>query len=67
MTDNTTNADKLLTDKEAAKFLAVSRTSVWNYVKRGLIPQPIKIGGLARWPLSDIQNVIEAAKLQRAA
>ncbi|WP_107675411.1 AlpA family transcriptional regulator [Agrobacterium sp. LAD9] len=60
-------ADPLLTDKEAAAYLGVARQTVWAHVKRGIIPQPVKLGGITRFPLSDILGAIEAAKQQRAA
>jgi predicted DNA-binding transcriptional regulator AlpA len=60
--------DQLLTDKEVAARLGFRcRATVWNHVKKGLIPRPLKLGGITRFPLSDILGVIEAAKQQRAA
>lgn len=60
-------ADPLLTDKEAGKYLGVSRATVWNHVKKGILPKPLKIGGITRFPLSDLLSVIEDAKQKRAA
>lgn len=60
--------DRLLTDNEVASLLGFRcRATVWNHVKKGLIPRPLKLGGITRFPLSDILGVIEAAKQQRAA
>jgi len=59
--------DPLLTVKEAASVLGVSRVTFWRRVKDGTIPQAIAIGGLRRWPRSEILNVIERAKAQRGA
>ncbi|MGO6982804.1 helix-turn-helix transcriptional regulator [Rhizobium leguminosarum] len=68
MTIIANDTDKLLTDKEVAKLLGgVSRATVWGNVKKGIIPKPIKLGGITRFPLSDILGVIETAKQQRAA
>lgn len=68
MTIIANDTEKLLTDKEVAKLLGgVSRATVWGNVKKGIIPKPIKLGGITRFPLSDILGVIEAAKQQRAA
>ncbi|MBX5008767.1 helix-turn-helix domain-containing protein [Rhizobium lentis] len=62
------DTEKLLTDKEVAELLGgVSRATVWGNVKKGIIPKPIKLGGITRFPLSDIIGVIETAKQQRAA
>lgn len=58
--------ETLLTDVEVGAMLGgVSRTTVWNHVKRGIIPAPIKLGGISRWPMSEINAVIEKAKEQR--
>ncbi|MGR9412234.1 DNA-binding protein [Rhizobium indicum] len=60
--------DRLLTDKEVGAMLGgISRAKVWGDVKKGIIPKPIKLGGITRFPLSDILGVIETAKQQRAA
>ncbi|WET74098.1 helix-turn-helix transcriptional regulator [Rhizobium croatiense] len=68
MTIIANDTEKLLTDKEVAKLLGgVSRATVWGNVKKGIIPKPIKLGGITRFPLSDILGVIETAKQQRAA
>jgi excisionase family DNA binding protein len=59
--------DGLMTDKEVAELLGVSRTSVWKYVLAGQIPKPIKFGRMSRFPVSEISKAIETAKRQRAA
>jgi predicted DNA-binding transcriptional regulator AlpA len=68
MTITANDTEKLLTDKEVGELLGgVSRATVWGNVKKGIIPKPIKLGGITRFPLSDILGVIETAKQQRAA
>ncbi|NEI66874.1 helix-turn-helix transcriptional regulator [Rhizobium leguminosarum] len=68
MTIIANDTEKLLTDKEVAKLLGgVSRATVWGNVKKGIIPKPIKLGGITRFPMSDILGVIETAKQRRAA
>jgi len=68
MTAIAKDTDKLLTDKEVGELLGgVSRATVWGNVKKGIIPKPIKLGGITRFPLSDILGVIETAKQKRAA
>ena len=59
--------DPLLTDKNAAKMLGCSVSSVWRRVREGVIPRPLKIGGMSRWPQSEIQSVIDKALLKREA
>lgn len=59
-------AERLLTDIEVAAMLGgVSRATVWGNVKKGIIPKPIKLGGITRWPLTEILGVIEKAKEER--
>ena len=43
--DGTAPPLSLLTDRELAKVLGTSRSSIWRYVSMGLLPPPIKIGG----------------------
>lgn len=66
--NRTATVDRLLTDKEVCVMLGgISRAKVWGDVKKGIIPKPIKLGGITRFPLSEILGVIETAKQQRAA
>lgn len=58
--------DPLLRDSDAAKMLCCSKATLWRRVADGTIPKPVKIGGMSRWPQSEIVAVIEAAKAQRA-
>ena len=44
----------LLTDKEAAKLLSIGKTTLWNNVKKGEVPPPIRIGGSTRWRVADL-------------
>lgn len=50
----------LLKREEVAEYLGVSPQSVYNWSKSGKLPAPIKIGRLARWRKSDIDNFIES-------
>lgn len=52
---------KLIRDTEAAEILGCGRSTFWRWVADGIIPQPIKIGGMSRWYLSEIENAIRAA------
>ncbi|RWR04173.1 DNA-binding protein [Sinirhodobacter populi] len=36
-------------------------------VREGMIPKPLKLGALSRWPQSEILSVIEKAKAARTA
>lgn len=57
--------DKLIRDTEAAEILACSRATFWRRVNDGTFEQPIRIGGMTRWRLSDIEAFM--AGLSKAA
>lgn len=59
------NVDPLLTDKEAAAVLSCSTATFHRRVADGTVPKAVKIGGMSRWPRSEILAVIEAAKAAR--
>lgn len=59
--------DPLMTDKEVAAHLGVSRNTVWRRVADGTLPKPVYLGALARFPQSDILTALERLKAQRAA
>lgn len=61
-----THADPLIRDSDAAVLLGCSKATFWRRVSDGTIPRPVKIGGMSRWPQSEIVAVIEAAKARRA-
>lgn len=66
MTTIDVKTETLLTHKVVAALLGgIGRSTVWHYVKKGTIPPPIKLGHLARFLLSDIEEVIEKAKCNR--
>lgn len=57
--------DPLLIAREAAAILQISVPTFWRHVANGLVPKPVKLGGLSRWPKSEIFAVIEIAKAAR--
>jgi predicted DNA-binding transcriptional regulator AlpA len=59
-------ADPLLSDKESAFILGCGRSTLWRWAADGIIPKPLKIGGMSRWRQSDIEAVITKAEAQRA-
>jgi predicted DNA-binding transcriptional regulator AlpA len=59
------NIDKILTDRQVAARFGVNRSSVWRWVKLGILPKPIKIGGSTRWMAAEIRAVIEKGKAAR--
>ena len=61
------SVDPLLKDGEGAQMLGCSKSTFWRRVGDGTIPKPVKIGGMSRWPLSEIRALVEAAKAERNA
>ena len=57
--------DPMLTIREAAAILQISVPTFNRHVANGLVPKPIKLGGLSRWMHSEILAVIETAKAAR--
>lgn len=57
--------DPLLTDKEGCAILGIARPTWHKWVQRGLIPKPVKLGHLSRWPRSEVIAVIKRAKAAR--
>ena len=57
--------DPLIRDTEGAKLIGGSRATWWRRVADGTLPHPVRIGGMSRWPLSEIEAVIDAAKAAR--
>ena len=57
--------DPLIRDGDAAELLGCSKATFWRRVADGTIPRPVKIGGMSRWPQSEIVAVIEGAKAKR--
>lgn len=59
--------DPLLSDKEVAAIFVCGRSTVWRWASEGTIPQPLKIGGMSRWPQSWIMDVVNTAKAEATA
>ncbi|MEJ6390468.1 helix-turn-helix transcriptional regulator [Gymnodinialimonas ulvae] len=59
--------ETLIRDREAAAILGASVSTFWRRVQDGVIPRPIKIGGLSRWKKSEIEAVIAKAEAERDA
>ncbi len=62
-----TAPDPLLTAREAAALLGLSLPTFWRRVADGTVPKPVKLGGLSRWPRSEILEVVQKAKAARYA
>ncbi|NRB18786.1 MAG: helix-turn-helix domain-containing protein [Rhodobacteraceae bacterium] len=46
-----------------AKNLDCGETTVRDYVNRGLLPKPTKIGGMARWKWIEIERAMDQAQI----
>ncbi len=59
----------LITVKQVAERLTVSRATVWRYVaKKSDFPQPIKLSpGCSRWRDDEIEQWMEIRDLERAS
>ena len=62
-----TITDPLLTAREGAAELQISEPTVWRWVANGTLPKAVKLGGMSRWPRSELLAVIERAKAKRDA
>jgi predicted DNA-binding transcriptional regulator AlpA len=58
--------DPLVRDRDGAALMGCSVSTWWRRVADGTLNQPVKIGGMSRWPLSEVQAVIDTAKAQRS-
>jgi len=59
--------ENLLTDIELAKMLGCSRSTIWKWAADGILPKPLKIGGMSRWKETEGYDVICRAESERAA
>ena len=62
-----TITDPLLTVREGAAELKISVPTFWRWVANGTLPKAVKLGGMSRWPRSELLAVIERAKAKRDA
>jgi prophage regulatory protein len=50
--------DKLLKINDCLEIIPMARSTWWQGVKEGTLPQPIKIGASTFWKASDLQTFI---------
>lgn len=56
-----TTTDKILVPAlEAAKLLSMGKSTFWREVSKGTLPAPVKIGGLTRWRVADLQRALQS-------
>ena len=57
------NIDRLLRVLDLKATFGCSRATVYDWIKRGLIPPPVKISErMSVWPKHEIDTIIEARK-----
>mgnify|MGYP001796195309 CR=1 FL=1 len=61
------STDTLASVKEVADVCKCSVATVWRRAADKTFPQPIKIGGMTRWSMSELNQFIEVAKAERTA
>ena len=61
------STDPLLTAREGSLELQISVPTFWRWVANGTLPKAVKLGGMSRWPRSELLAVIEQAKSDRNA
>lgn len=57
----------LFSDRETTKLLGCSKSTVWRWAAEGILPKPLRIGGISRWKRADIDAVIAEAQLELVA
>ena len=54
--------DVFLTIKQTIKYYGnVDHSTIWRWVKKGILPKPVKVGGRTLWRESEIQTNIREA------
>lgn len=56
---------QLMSVRDVMARIGVGKTAVYDAIKRGDLPPPVKIGGSARWIPEEIEDAIESAKEKR--
>jgi len=53
-----TTSEVWLRDWEVAKAFGIGRSTLWDWVKEGILPQPVRFGRrTTRWPGAEIEAV----------
>jgi predicted DNA-binding transcriptional regulator AlpA len=56
----TTSSPDYVSAETLAQRLDCSKTTVHAYVRRGILPEPIRIGDLVRWRWVDVEKTIKS-------
>jgi predicted DNA-binding transcriptional regulator AlpA len=53
--------DPLLTTTEVARLLRISRVTLWEWRRKGLVPPPLRLGmNRLRWRADDVRNYLKS-------
>ncbi len=58
--------ERLIRDTEGAALLSCSKATWWRRVADGTMPQPVRIGSMTRWKLSEVLAAIERLSTPQA-
>ncbi len=56
------NEKIMVSAAQAAKMLSMGRSTFFRKVSLGLLPQPVRIGGIIRWRTEDLHAVGRASQ-----
>lgn len=59
------NREEYWSIKEFAGYIKAGKSTIYQGIKDGRFPRPIKICGLTRWRRSEIEAFLDAAARQR--
>ena len=48
----------MITARQLAVLLQVSTRQVWRMLSAGRVPTPIRVGGIVRWRMAEVENWI---------
>lgn len=51
--------EPLLRVEDVLRILSISRSQLYDLIREGVLPGPIKLGGCSRWRLAGILAAIE--------
>ena len=55
----------LLSDRNAATLLGMSRATLWRRVRDKSLPQPVRLHGLTRWRRDELLAAVDALSAKR--
>lgn len=56
----------LMTATQVARYLEVSRRTIWRWTKQGLLPPPVRVGPhCPRWRAEDIRRFLDGRRGER--